>query len=531
MFKKLFTSLGWSKNQQSLIFFNTFIGLVFIFCTHTTLFFPLSSLNFFFFSFLGLLFALYRPAWTFLLLVGMLPYEIIDLSPIEYQYFSLRPYQWIFIFLSLALVIRYFMRRFPLEKLILSRFDWAMIVFVLSAFLSALMSDQRGESLKLSVILFSFVCIYFMGRLFIRTREDSVMLFPFIFSSFFIVSFYSLIQNIFFLSGITSYEIMPGRPNAFFSEPDWLGGYVASILIFLSTLLVFLESVFHKNLSVYIRFLLSSILFVGAIALFLSVSRSAWLATFFGLGVLVILFLKQHTFFQKIRERDYRTLIELSKIWLWVSLPFVGALCIVSFFHLSLFDLFDRSRSTATGEQEITVACVREVSLPKKIESIEELASYDCTHIRLEEIASRKDAGEYVTTLFRNDPNVHIRASIYNQVFKIIKEHPYFGIGFGTVSSFLGMDERGTGLNASNLFLEIWLGSGILGFCAFLFLWFAPIWKILTTHFDQISPILLVLLPIWTGLTIFNIFNSGLMLGFFFFFLIFFSLSEISYKK
>lgn len=518
MFFQFFTSLGWSSNKWSLLFLNTFAGALLIVLSHSTAF-PLSDVNFFFFSFIGLLFALYRPAWVFLLLVGMLPYEIIDLMPLGYGNFSLRPYQWLVVLLSFSLVIRYFLKRFPVEKFTPRIWDFSILVVGMSAFLSASMSTQPATAFKLSLILLSFILFYFITRLFIRSLDDGTTLLPFILSSFLVVSIYALVQNIFFLNGIESNEVMSGRPNATFSEADWLGGYLSTLLVLLSALILFFENRLSDTSFRVLRYIFSFLLFIGAIALLLSVSRSAWLATFAGIGTLVILFLKQNQFFQAVKTCNRDILLRLARTGLLIVLPFIVALLIISLFRLSPFDLLDRSRSTATGEQKITVACPSETILPAKIASTEELISYGCVHIRLEEIESKKNAGEYVTEIFRNDPNVHIRASIYVRVFQILKEHPYFGIGLGNISSFLGTDERGTGLNASNIFLEIWLGTGIVGFVAFLFFWCGLLWQGILSHFRQISSLLFFLLPLWVTLTVFNLFNSGLMLGFFFFFL------------
>ena len=96
------------------------------------------------------------------------------------------------------------------------------------------------------------------------------------------------------------------------------------------------------------------------------------------------------------------------------------------------------------------------------------MAKYGCQFINLEEINSYKSQGKIVTEIFRKDPNVMTRSQIYKQSFEIIREHPILGVGFGTITQSLGTDERGAGLNESNIFLQIWASSGILGLIAFV---------------------------------------------------------------
>jgi hypothetical protein len=73
---------------------------------------------------------------------------------------------------------------------------------------------------------------------------------------------------------------------------------------------------------------------------------------------------------------------------LFISIPFFAALILVYIAGLSPFDLLDRSKSVASGEQKITIACEKEIALPEKIDSVEILPRYGCAHIRLEDIAA-----------------------------------------------------------------------------------------------------------------------------------------------
>lgn len=521
---------GWSSNKILLICFNVLAGIVLIRIAHTSVL-PLDLINFLFFSFIGFLCALYRPGWVFLLLVGMLPYETISIAPAGFG-IAIRPYQWLLLLIALALLIRLALKRFPFEKFVPNFWDITLVIFGIGSFFSAFASDYRSAAMKLSVILFSFIVLYFVTRIFVRSADDARMILPFLFSSFLVIAVYAIVQNILFLGGKESFEVMAGRPNATFTEADWLGGYLAIMITLLSGLIVspFLPL---KNLSTrQMHFIFSTLLFFGYIALIISVSRSAWLATFFGVVVALSIFVWQRGIWDAIRFRNSEILWKTFETKLFVVMPFLLALLVISVCNLSPFNLSDRSKSIASGEQKITIACETEIVLPEKISSLEELSNFGCTHINLEAIDTERAAGRYVTEILRDDPNVNIRKDIYVKIMSILKERWFSGIGFGAISQYLGTDERGAGLNASNIFLEVWLGSGLIGFLAFMIFWSGLGLKWLWRAFKEDSPLALILGSMFITVTLFNLFNSGLFLAWFFVFsaLLALSFSKISYE-
>lgn len=505
---------GWSMNKTLLVFFNMFAGLVLIALSFTDAL-PLDSVNFLFFSFVGFLFALYRPGWAFLLLIGMLPYEIINIVPESFG-LTVRPYQWLLVLIIPALLARFALRRFPFPEFVPNVWDMLLIVFGISSLFSAFASSNQAIALKLSIILFSFISLYFVCRIFVRSIDDARMILPFLFSSFLVISCYAILQNILFLSGRESLEVMAGRPNATFSEADWLGGYLAAIVVALSALIVSPALVSKYAPLRTARIIFSILLFFGFTALIITVSRSAWLAALAGTAAALIIFGWQRGIFDAIYWRNMQILRRAFLVKLFIGIPFFAALILVYIAGLSPFDLLDRSKSVASGEQKITIVCEQEIVLPEKIDSLEALADYGCAHIRLEDIAAKQAAGGYVTEIFRNDPNVHIRQDIYGKVAPILKEHWFAGIGFGVIAEYLGTDDRGAGLNASNIFLEVWLGAGVIGFLAFIVFWFGLGGKWLSIACKERSSLALILVSVWIAATIFNIFNSGLFLGWFF---------------
>lgn len=493
--------------RSALLVANVFFGVLVIRGASSGVL-PLGMINFVFFSFLLYLTALYRPTWVFLPLVGMLPYEIIDVAPMEFG-FSLRPYQWLMVILWGALLTRVLFRRPAMPM-----FRWKWVDILPLIFFCGAGISTSGSSFLPVIILGSFIALYFLTRIFVRTQSEIQHLLPFILSSFGVVAIWSIIQNIWFIFGKTGIEVMAGRPNGTFPEADWLGMYLL-LIVAISLAWIYHRAVSQEEsrLAMLMPFMF---LFSSTLILVLSVARSAWLGML-GMGgcfalAVFLTFRKQNASQQGIRL--------LAKTLFCVSLAFL----VVPLFHLSRFDIFDRAISTS-GVQKITIACDRDdviLSLPEKIENEEQLSTKGCRHIFLEAVDTERATGKFITTIYRDDPNVSIRHSIYERVISIGMEYPLLGIGWGNIGAKLGLDERGAALNASNMFLEFWLGSGLLGLIAFSLFWFGEGFRAGKNIFSQdlvkVSFSLFFFLA-WIGITIFNLFNSGILLGFFFFFL------------
>ncbi len=188
----------------------------------------------------------------------------------------------------------------------------------------------------------------------------------------------------------------------------------------------------------------------GFMALIITVSRSAWLGLFFGVSFLVL--------WSIWRQREQT----VKKIFFLV-LSFCVALTYVIVVPLTNFELGNRAQSSISGLQEITISCLKKENLPLQISSENDLAEYNCRHISLEEREEEKASGRYITKVLRKDPNAEIRKDIWRKTEEIIRENFLFGIGWGGISSAFGEGSRGEYFNASNIFLGVWLGSGLIG--------------------------------------------------------------------
>jgi hypothetical protein len=477
---------------------------------------PLRAGDFAFFTFLIFLFTLYRPSWAFLFFIGTIPLENINIAP-EILGIAVRPYQFLAGLIIIALIIRFSFKKlnFALPKW--KWFDLLPILLGIGGVLSLINAPETSISFKQAIILFSFIAIYFLTRIYLQTLDDIKKIIPFFLSSSVIVLIYGIWQNSRFLRGLNNFEIMPGRPNSTFTEADWLGIFVSLIL---AVLYVLIFSCHPERMQRILRFFTSfrmTSLFIflalSFILLILTVSRSAWLGAFVSLVIFLLAIFSNF----KINAREWKWK-ETVRIKLIIIPALIVAVGVIYIFHLTNFQLGNRIQSTGTGMQKITVSCEEDIVLPESIENVAELKQYDCRHINLEEIDSEKATGKYVSEIFRKDPNVSIRGQIYQKSWQEIKKHPILGIGWGAIGNILGQDERGAFLNSSNIFLEIWLGSGIFGLASFITLLTYILVRAINIFYlteNSSQKIFgLFLLVSWFAILIPNLFNAGIMLGF-----------------
>lgn len=508
--------------RNYLIMANFLLGLFLVLLSNLKVI-PLGTSDLTFFSVLSLVFALYRPGWALLFFVGLIGFETINLVP-EKLGIAIRPYQLLGILTVLAVAIRLISGRLNFELSKIKRYDLLVVILIIASFLSALFSEDSGSSLKLSLILAIFSVFYFLARNYIQTPDDLKKIVPFFISSAIVIVGYGIWQNSRFTRGLASFEVMPGRPNATFSEADWLGIYLVLLISVIYSLLFYFrngnreekpEGQISKSKISIRNFRLASLylfLTLTFVALILTVSRSAWLGAFF---VTVIFLSGVFTDF-RFGTWHWKKVLEIKAGILFSLLLALG---IVFGFHLTNFQLWSRLESTSSGLQKITISCEDdETDLPGTIADTGELEKFHCRHIDLEDIGSEKAMGRVVREIPRYDPNVRTRNEIYQKSWEQIKKHPVLGIGWGSIGQMLGKDERGTSLNSSNIFIETYLGAGILGFLALISLWlyifFRSIWKFNSAQNHLSKTIGLFAIISWLAITIPNLFNAGLFLGF-----------------
>lgn len=502
-------------------------------------------INFYFFIALALILFIISLKYyqeMFWIFIVTLPLENIIVSP-EQIPFSLRPYQFIGAILFLAVITIWFRGKlnFPLlsfKKICLvcrlkdkascekvepekafNFFDRLIFILPVFALLAIINAPDKTLSLKLAIILISFIVLYWLGRNFLQTKKQRYeALWFFVIGSKAVILF-GLYQAVAKKAGWSDFQVMDGRVNSTFTEPDWLGVYLAFLLAVIFWLRLAFQN-FRDNIKIaswnfnrVVQIFLSVYFFFIFLTLFLTVSRSAWLGF---AGVISAYYLAQllsYKFPVKNYQFRYR--------WIIVSMgttAMIMALAIftATAFNLSSFHFANRLASSFSGKQKITVSCLKDSNLPQEIENINQLPLYNCKHINLEEIEKEKAMGFEVKEIYRNDPNVGIRKNIYKIIWKEIGRHPVIGQGLGSSGIILGQDERGADLNASNIFLETWLSMGILGLLILITIFAYPlavsVKKILSENGGL--PELFLTMTLF-GFLIPNLFNAGLMLGFF----------------
>lgn len=450
----------------------------------------------------------YEPRWIFWFLVGLMPLEIINIAP-RILPFELAPYQLLALVLFLGIVLRKITGRSKLFFKFL-RVDWLIGTLVLFGFISSVFSSEKSASFKQGAVLLSMALIYFLARLIIDKKEKLLELIPFLLGSSLVISLFSIWQNRLYMPGLGSFEVMPGRANGTFAEPEWLGIYLVSIIGAIFALLY----CHTENQARNKYFLKLAILVPLFVSLILTASRSAWLAALFVMVVFLFITLTD------LRFGNWKWRKFLGN-FLAVAAVVVLSLGLVKMFKLTDFEIAKRAQS-AGGFQEITVSCPNSplaMRLPETISNLDELETYQCRHINLEEMATEEQSGNMVRKILRPDPNVNIRSEIYAKSWSEIKKHPVFGIGLGAIAGVLGTDKLGHSFNASNIFFEVWLGSGIFGLAAFvliLAILFINSLKIFSQSSDTLTKsISIATIVFLIGFTVFNLFNSGLLLGFF----------------
>jgi hypothetical protein len=483
---------------------------------------PLRPGDFVFISILVLCFALYRPRWVFYIFVSLVPLENIILAS-GFLPLQLRPYQFAGAILAIAIIILYLAKRLNFQLLKPTWIDWLVFSLVPLSFASMINSPNKSVSIKNNLILFSFVVLYFLLRNFVRTRRHLIETAFFFLASNIIVLVYGFYQVFADKFGARSFEVMFGRPNSTFAEADWLGIFLCFSLAVLFSMTLPKAKIGTAKIAKYTLYI---IIFFNLTLLILTLSRSAWIGT-----TMVVFFWLVFSLYRKSEIRTTFTPRKFAHNLLTIVLISLISLIAIQIGKLSKFDIFDRARSAATNEQKITIACEDSTNIPQIVSNTDELAKYGCQFINLEEISFYASQGKIVTEIFRKDPNVMTRSQIYRKSFEIIREHPILGVGFGTITQSLGADERGAGLNESNIFLQVWASSGILGLIVFV----AIFGYLFIYSFRRISPICplnkIIGCPIirddfektlniflflgLLALLVPNLFNAGLLMGLF----------------
>jgi hypothetical protein len=451
--------------------------------------------------------AVWKPFFAFAMFVGMIPVEIISAFP-EQSAIFVRPYQ----ILGIASLVGYAIRHsFKVERSRMIQWcsiDVIVAIFITIGFMTVWWADDPSLSLMQTVVVASFGVLYVVVRLFVSDIKDALAMLPLLIASGFFVSVYAIAQNIIFRTGGYHLEVMPGRPNATFSEPDWLGVYLVFILS--ASLTYLYHNAYHKHIWRFFDMALFGATVVVMTALIITVARSAWvgaIAVFLGYyGILIA-------------QKQYKL---FARHFVWTLAVSVIALASVVIFQLTTFELGNRAHSAGTGMQKITVSCddasTKEHVQNISISTLDDLSIYGCRHINLEDIDREQDAGYFITTVYRPDPNIGVRSDIYEATVRSITQRPWSGYGWGSSGRILGTDLAGTPLNASNIFFETALSIGLAGaiaLCAIFVtigVYAMRVWHNKTDSMHKTIAVFAIVGCL--AIIVPNLFNAGLLLGY-----------------
>lgn len=481
--------------------------------------------------FLGVfLLALYRPIWVFWLFIISLPLESVIISSNQIP-ISFRPFQVIGLMLFLATLVLIVLKKIDKNLVELIKIDKTklfkegafpnfsdilVIILAIISFFSLPNALNFNSTLKLNLVLLSFGMLYFLARFYFQKQQQKLEALWFFVATSFPILIFGIYQAVAFKLNWVDFQVFAERSNGTFTEPDWFGIY----LVFLTAIIYWVKlQLFSTKNSTMIgkkeirqvgQWFLNFYLYLIFLVLLLTVARSAWLG-FLGLTMIYFILLIWQKFLFKLKNFNWKSFF---RDVFSVGTAYMVSILVVISFGLSNFNLFDRASSSVSGLQEITVSCEVGSNVPSQISGIEELEKYSCRHINLDEINKEIISGNNVQTVLRPDPNVEIRKDIYATTWREIKNHFVIGQGLGSSAEILGADSYGHGLNASNIFLEVWFSWGILGLIVFLILFGLPVvvaYKNISKRGGRIDLSLFVILTS-IALVIPNLFNAGIFL-------------------
>lgn len=435
----------------------------------------------------------------FFLLVFLIPFEIYQLN--FGGIIDLRPYQ--IATIALLVIVGYgyakgtiswkdLMRpaRSPVSKIL-------AIYFIVSLVSLANTPDLR-RGLQETLVLLSFLVIYWLIVYFIRAKSDAINVLYLIVFSGLIASIVGLFQVLAYKNGYELIEVMPGRPNSVLPEPDWFGFFMVVALAALLSIR-YLKPSGSKLLGLNLGFLsnyyfqlFSQVLFFMMIIL--TVARASWLAAVGIIGLyLFLLLIEKKTSLSLAFGQGVR-----------MALVFFVSLAVIQVFGLTNFSLKDRFLSIVTMQEVHTVMV--------DPESGEEIS------IQKEKAQEYRKKGVIVKSKKFKDINIDRRLNAFSDNIDIVTKHPVLGIGFGGINAVFGDD-----INANNIFLEIMIATGVVGLMVFTPIFYYIFREWAAYYFKKRSPANLgFLLFIVLGLSavvIPNVFNSGIFLGFFWLYL------------
>lgn len=433
--------------------------------------------------------------YLFFILIFLIPFEIYTVSLGDFV--RIRPYQIVTLILILLLAYQYLAKKITLSNLtrpFRSPVSKLLAAYFIVSVISLANTPNLKGGIQETLVLLSFLVVYWLVMYFVKTSWDAKLVLYAFLASGLVAAVVALAQVVAFKAGLGLIEVMPGRPNSILPEPDWLGFFMVFVLaISISVKHIIKPDQENQSTLLYLCHnkysnTIVSILFY--LTLILAIARASWLAA---IGIiafyLFLIFIDKSNPFSLAFTRG-----------LYVALLILISLGIIQVFNLTPFPLQNRFLSIIT-RQEIH-AVVTDPETGKEI-SIEK-----------NKINEYKNKGVEVREQKVKDINIVKRTESFTNMYDIVLRHPILGIGFGGLQEVFGQ-----GTNANNIFFEIWVASGVVGLVLFALVFYCIFREWLFFYLKkrnaQNQAYLFFIILGLIAILIPNVFNSGLLLGFF----------------
>ncbi len=228
------------------------------------------------------LLSLKKPAWSYGIILGLLPAYVFRIKILNIPTTYLEILVGVFL---LAVLLAHFNKE-SLDKLkSLKTLNWVIGLFLLAATIATIYSPEPMKALgQLKAFFIEPVLLFYAAVVAIKNKEQLFTTLRFLFWSAFIISLFGLVQywtHVWLPLRFWGYGLEMKRITSVFEYPNALALYLAPVFIF------FLAT-YLKGEKLVGKFWMPVGLILMAIALTLTYSRGAWLATIVAVVVLAL---------------------------------------------------------------------------------------------------------------------------------------------------------------------------------------------------------------------------------------------------
>lgn len=350
---------------------------------------------------------------------------------------------------------------------------WTLVLIWLFSVIGGLRNgeDLQGTVIRSAVFL-GYIGVFWLIYYGIRKREQVGAIINTVIASTVIIMTIGLYEAIALQFGLPewTYEVIfDGRADSLFPEPNWFGMWLA-----IMTAIVLPPWFRAYQTQGGLQWGWITLFFFLIFTNILTLTRASWLAT----AVVVGIFALQHLIIHG--WQHLRT--SLAPFGIQIAIVICAASLLAPLF--SPFNLWDRSLSIVTHEM-----------------TIEELVDSDDSE------DSENEEKETVKKQV-SDVNVTSRIRSYKQSLSLIEVYPFLGVGHAGFEEYFAQ-----GSNPSNLFLSVFVSSGIAGgiiFLGLIYIWIKQASVFFVDHPEYANMMVGIVLAIG----VVGMFNDPILMGF-----------------